>query len=69
MECKNCGEDDDIQPMIGTLKWDIQYLCQKGRETNWRTQYTDIIAVRGWVISQEFMKKNLLDVGIVGLAE
>jgi transposase-like protein len=34
MECKRCGEDDEIERMVATMNREPKYLCQKCGEMN-----------------------------------
>jgi hypothetical protein len=34
MECKNCGEDDELVLMVATANGEPRYLCQRCGEMN-----------------------------------
>ncbi len=34
MECKRCGEDDELELMVATIHGEPCYLCQKCGEMN-----------------------------------
>ena len=62
MECRRCGEDDEIEPMVAIVNGEPRYLCQqRGNVLNWKMQWIVIIV---WVIYQK--NDEMLHVEIIG---